>query len=669
MKIIGRDSFALGSHDKRTPKSPKSSWQLSGHNAVSPSDFTSVYDFNLLLAAQVATNQWSLAVDMFNRRQRSHRSLDIVSLNTCLGMMRCRWVFALVFLTNALLQRMQMDERTVGSLMASCRQGRGLWKKAEALFWNMFFGTSSTSSLRANVICQSSLMTSHLSQRQWCSALAVWTRSGEFGLKQDQTSKNIALNAWCHRWVQAGALLRDIDSTGFNILACSGAWHQSESLLWKARQIRIHVDSIGCAAILSGQTREWRKTFILFRELFQLIQKNIVAYTALTQPQTWMQSITLLHKARHSELEIDQVFSNSLVCTLAHGRNPWQTGLDVLRLQPVSARLSFGPEMSASLLHRLSWAGAIDVINSLRARRSVDSVALNAAIDACDASWNLCISLLAFITALNLRSDQVGYAASIASTSVLGEWTIGLALLHSGKRQRIQLNEVMVSAAQAACGKGMMWMLPVQLLNTLTSGCTSLLNDLNEVMYAATISSCSKCSEWTAALQGMLQMDIARMDRGQIYLGAEKGGRMTWRAMLHAMDMSNSSDQHDDIARERSEVRTMFAMSSSWAMLHMWEQSLRLLQAKSGDSVPFTSRFTIFTGFTSFVIACEHVKNTVLLAKLFGIVSQTPLKELKQYNLAGYCCLMQIFYYAIQQLFIVVVSRCLWSGDYLIDLF
>lgn len=603
---------------------PRPSWQLSGHlNAVA----TSVYDFNLLLAAHVAAKQWHLALDMFSQRSRSGSLLDIVSLNTCVRARQDNWVFALLFFANILAHRIQVDERTIGTLM-TCSGRINLWKTSEALFWNMF-----ALSLRANAICQSSLMTSQLSQHQWSWALAVWARMVQFDVEQDQTSRNIALNAWCHgRWVQAGALLRDpVDSESFSTVACSRsfAWRKSESFLCEMQQSRTHVGSVGAAAILFGQARTWRKTFILFKELFGQTRSSIVAYTELLEPlgcqswmQSWTQAIALLNKITCSGIGVDQIFLNALVSTMTHEHNPWQTGLTVLGHVPTLSGLSFGQEMAASVLHRLSWAGALNVVSGLRTQRSaLDSACLNAAIDACDTcSWQLSLSMIAYMRDLKVQTDQVGYATS--APSVLGEWTVGLLMLHVAKDQGIDVNEFMVSATQSACGKGMNWMLPLELLSPVASNCTSR---LNEVVYSATVSACGKCSKWKAALQGMFEMDFARIDRGNVYLNADAGGADSWRAIFQAtMDMY---PQNHYFALQglslRSEARS--AMSTSLAMLHMWEQSLHLLQQFLAPAIKSGSTSACLAGL---IVACEHVENQVLLAKLLELIPQTLVREL-----------------------------------------
>lgn len=603
---------------------PRPSWQLSGHlNAVA----TSVYDFNLLLAAHVAAKQWHLALDMFSQRSRSGSLLDIVSLNTCVRARQDNWVFALLFFANILAHRIQVDERTIGTLM-TCSGRINLWKTSEALFWNMF-----ALSLRTNAICQSSLMTSQLSQHQWSWALAVWARMVQFDVEQDQTSRNIALNAWCHgRWVQAGALLRDpVDSESFSTVACSRsfAWRKSESFLCEMQQSRTHVGSVGAAAILFGQARTWRKTFILFKELFGQTRSSIVAYTELLEPlgcqswmQSWTQAIALLNKITCSGIGVDQIFLNALVSTMTHEHNPWQTGLTVLGHVPTLSGLSFGQEMAASVLHRLSWAGALNVVSGLRTQRSaLDSACLNAAIDACDTcSWQLSLSMIAYMRDLKVQTDQVGYATS--APSVLGEWTVGLLMLHVAKDQGIDVNEFMVSATQSACGKGMNWMLPLELLSPVASNCTSR---LNEVVYSATVSACGKCSKWKAALQGMFEMDFARIDRGNVYLNADAGGADSWRAIFQAtMDMY---PQNHYFALQglslRSEARS--AMSTSLAMLHMWEQSLHLLQQFLAPAIKSGSTSACLAGL---IVACEHVENQVLLAKLLELIPQTLVREL-----------------------------------------
>ena len=603
---------------------PRPSWQLSGHlNAVA----TSVYDFNLLLAAHVAAKQCHLALDMFSQRSRSGSLLDIVSLNTCVRARQDNWVFALLFFANILAHRIQVDERTIGTLM-TCSGRINLWKTSEALFWNMF-----ALSLRANAICQSSLMTSQLSQHQWSWALAVWARMVQFDVEQDQTSRNIALNAWCHgRWVQAGALLRDpVDSESFSTVACSRsfAWRKSESFLCEMQQSRTHVGSVGAAAILFGQARTWRKTFILFKELFGQTRSSIVAYTELLEPlgcqswmQSWTQAIALLNKITCSGIGVDQIFLNALVSTMTHEHNPWQTGLTVLGHVPTLSGLSFGQEMAASVLHRLSWAGALNVVSGLRTQRSaLDSACLNAAIDACDTcSWQLSLSMIAYMRDLKVQTDQVGYATS--APSVLGEWTVGLLMLHVAKDQGIDVNEFMVSATQSACGKGMNWMLPLELLSPVASNCTSR---LNEVVYSATVSACGKCSKWKAALQGMFEMDFARIDRGNVYLNADAGGADSWRAIFQAtMDMY---PQNHYFALQglslRSEARS--AMSTSLAMLHMWEQSLHLLQQFLAPAIKSGSTSACLAGL---IVACEHVENQVLLAKLLELIPQTLVREL-----------------------------------------
>ena len=603
---------------------PRPSWQLSGHlNAVA----TSVYDFNLLLAAHVAAKQWHLALDMFSQRSRSGSLLDIVSLNTCVRARQDNWVFALLFFANILAHRIQVDERTIGTLM-TCSGRINLWKTSEALFWNMF-----ALSLRANAICQSSLMTSQLSQHQWSWALAVWARMVQFDIEQDQTSRNIALNAWCHgRWVQAGALLRDpVDSESFSTVACSRsfAWRKSESFLCEMQQSRTHVGSVGAAAILFGQARAWRKTFILFEELFGQTRSSIVAYTELLEPlgcqswmQSWTQAIALLNKITCSGIGVDQIFLNALVSTMTHEHNPWQTGLTVLGHVPTLSGLSFCQEMAASVLHRVSWAGALNVVSGLRTQRSaLDSACLNAAIDACDTcSWQLSLSMIAYMRDLKVQTDQVGYATS--APSVLGEWTVGLLMLHVAKDQGIDVNEFMVSATQSACGKGMNWMLPLELLSPVASNCTSR---LNEVVYSATVSACGKCSKWKAALQGIFEMDFARIDRGNVYLNADAGGADSWRAIFQAtMDMY---PQNHYFALQglslRSEARS--AMSTSLAMLHMWEQSLHLLQQFLAPAIKSGSTSACLAGL---IVACEHVENQVLLAKLLELIPQTLVREL-----------------------------------------
>ena len=603
---------------------PRPSWQLSGHlNAVA----ASVYDFNLLLAAHVAAKQWHLALDMFSQRSRSGSLLDIVSLNTCVRARQDNWVFALLFFANILAHRIQVDERTIGTLM-TCSGRINLWKTSEALFWNMF-----ALSLRANAICQSSLMTPQLSQHQWSWALAVWARMVQFDVEQDQTSRNIALNAWCHgRWVQAGALLRDpVDFESFSTVACSRsfAWRKSESFLCEMQQSRTHVGSVGAAAILFGQARTWRKTFILFEELFGQTRSSIVAYTELLEPlgcqswmQSWTQAIALLNKITCSGIGVDQIFLNALVSTMTHEHNPWQTGLTVLGHVPTLSGLSFGQEMAASVLHRLSWAGALNVVSGLRTQRSaLDSACLNAAIDACDTcSWQLSLSMIAYMRDLKVQTDQVGYATS--APSVLGEWTVGLLMLHVAKDQGIDVNEFMVSATQSACGKGMNWMLPLELLSPVASNCTSR---LNEVVYSATVSACGKCSKWKAALQGMFEMDFARIDRGNVYLNADAGGADSWRAIFQAtMDMY---PQNHYFALQglslRSEARS--AMSTSLAMLHMWEQSLHLLQQFLAPAIKSGSTSACLAGL---IVACEHVENQVLLAKLLELIPQTLVREL-----------------------------------------
>eukprot|EP00435_Cladocopium_sp_Y103_P047491 s1232_g14.t1 len=591
---------------------PRPSWQLSSHlNAVA----TNVYDFNLLLAARVAAKQWRLALDMFNERSRSGRLIDTVSLNTCMRAGQNNWVFALLFLANTLAQRVQVDERTIGTLM-TCSGQDGLWKTSEALFWNMF-GLS----LRANAICQSNLMSSQLSQHQWFWALAVWARMVHFDVEQDQTSRNIVLNAWCHgRWVQAGALLRDpIDAASFNTVACSRsfAWPQSESFLREMQQSRIHVGSVGAAATLFGPSRGWRKAFILFEELFGQTRSSIVTYTGLLEPrgcgswmQSWTQAIALLTEITGSAIGVDQIFANALVSAMTHGHNPWQTGLTVLGPAQALSGLSFGQEMAASVLHRLSWAGALNVVSGLQARRSaLDSACLNAAIDACNTcTWQLPLSLIAYMTALKIQTDQVGYAAS--APSVLGEWIVGLVMLHAAQDQGIDVNEFMFSATQSACGKGMNWMLPLELLSPATPSCMS--RPLNEVVFSATVSACGKCSKWAAALQGMFEMNFARLESGNVYLNTDAAGADSWRAIFQAtMDMY---PRNQEFAFQGLNLRSEAgsAVSTSLAMRYMWEQSLHLLQHFLDPAMKSES---ISACFASLIVACEHVENQLLLAR------------------------------------------------------
>ena len=66
-------------------------------------------------------------------------------------------------------------------------------------------------------------------------------------------------------------------------------------------------------------------------------------------------------------------------------------------------------------------------------------------------------------------------------------------------------------------------------------------------------------------------------------------------------------------------------MSTSLAMLHMWEQSLHLLQQFLAPAIKSGSTSACLAGL---IVACEHVENQVLLAKLLELIPQTLVREL-----------------------------------------
>lgn len=584
----------------------------------------------MLLGSCTAARKWRLATNMFDQRSRSGTKLDVVSLNTYVRARHGNWVAALSIYTLASWQRLEVDERTGGILLTSFRQS-SLWKTSEEMFRSIF-----TESLRVNAICQSALMTSHLSHRKWLGALVVWTKMIRLGILQDQTSRNIALNAWCQcRWVQAETLLRrNGDSTSFNTVASSPffSWRQSQSLLQRMIQNhQLRIDTVGATAYLWSQARmaKWQEARILFKEFAQQrIRYGMAAYTACMESScNWTRTFALLERTLRSKLEIDQVFANAFISAAKGG---WQKGLQMLRFQP---HLLFSREMSTSLLHKFAWPRVLHTVQSLPA----DTFCINAALDACNARWQLCISLLRCMVALQLRRDDVTYTetmSSMSSTSSQTEWNSALATLEAAKCEGIDLNEFMVSAAQTACGKGMAWTVPLKLLSDLT---VNPLIALNEVVYTAATSVLGKCSKWTTALVKMSEMHRARIECTDFYFDASFGAGAGWRTMLEfTIDVWGAQygyhEMHDGAIFREGQLAGTSVVSTSCAMAQMWEQTLHLLRINfwsPESSGPMVSD----TCFTSLAVACEHVKNEYLLAELLALIPDSPVNRLRPLRL------------------------------------
>ena len=591
---------------------------------------STVYEFNVLLGSCTAAGKWRLATNMFDQRSRSGTKLDVVSLNTYVRARHGNWVAALSIYTIALWQRLEVDERTGGILLTSLGRS-SLWKTSEQMFWSMF-----AESLRVNVICQSALMTSHLSHRKWLEALVVWTKMIRLGILQDQTSRNIALNAWCQcRWVQAETLLRcNEDSTSFNTVASSPffSWCHSQSLLQRMIQNhQLRIDTVGATTYLWSQARmaKWQEAGILFKEFAQQrIRYGMAAFTACIESScNWTHIFVLLERTLRSKLEIDQVFANAFISAAKGG---WQNGLEMLRLQP---HLLFSREMSTSLLHKFAWPRVLHTVQSLPA----DTFCINAALDACNAGgWQLCISLLRSMVALQLRRDDVTYTETMSSTSST-EWNSALGTLKAAKCEGIDLNEFMVSAAQTACGKGMAWTVPLKLLSDLT---VNPLIALNEVVYTAATSVLGKCSKWTTALVKMSEMHRARIECTDFYFDASFGAGARWRTMLEfTMDVRGPQygyhEMYDGAIFREGQGTCQQAgtsvVSTSCAMAQMWEQTLHLLRINFWN--PESSGLVSDTCFTSLALACEHVKNKYLLAELLALIPDSPVNRLRPLRL------------------------------------
>ena len=186
-----------------------------------------------------------------------------------------------------------------------------------------------------------------------------------------------------------------------------------------------------------------------------------------------------------------------------------------------------------------------------------------------------------------MRSDCLGLCSALSQGQ---PWLRALELLGRAECDGLEANAFMLSAAQAACGKGRAWMQPLHLLHQLTP-----------VTYSA------GSRPWRLQLQGLGQLRSLGFQE-TVYGDAATGAGRGWRQMLQVGLVAAGGDESGS---------ALNSVCSSWVLLNRWDQALHLL------SLDFSP-----TCFTSLVSACEHVSNELLLVRLLDFVVDVSLKGL-----------------------------------------
>lgn len=277
----------------------------------------------------------------------------------------------------------------------------------------------------------------------------------------------------------------------------------------------------------------------------------------------WRWPLCLLRRTQSAQVEVDQVLQGSV---LAKSGAQWRSALQ-------------GPlneQSSMALFGRVAWREALTL--------ATDALSYQAAMDC---GWELARGLLSTMAGLRMRSDCLGLCSALSQGQ---PWLRALELLARAQREGLEANTWMLSAAQAACGKGRAWMQPLRLL-------------LTPVTCAAVGS-----RPWRLQLQGLGQLRSLGFEEA-VYGDAETGAGRGWQQML----------QVGLVAAAEESGSALNSVCRSWVLLKRWDHALHLLRY---DFSP--------TCFTSLVSACEHVSNELLLVRLLDFVVDVSLKGLNE---------------------------------------
>jgi len=209
-----------------------------------------------------------------------------------------------------------------------------------------------------------------------------------------------------------------------------------------------------------GKSGQWENALKLLVDMQEQERKPnqscvnalLVACSNSKMKDAWMKSLEFLTKFEGS---VGLGGYNAAINALARSAQ-WEPALEILRSMKETSKITYNTAMNACAKGR-QWERAIELMNEMRGLNfQPDKITYNSALDATAkcGQWQLTHSLYKKMQAEGVNADIIGATVTIHACSKAGQWQDALDVLHTARKNGLQIEVPAEAAIARAMIKG-----------------------------------------------------------------------------------------------------------------------------------------------------------------------------------------------------------------------
>eukprot|EP00435_Cladocopium_sp_Y103_P033952 s2279_g8.t1 len=544
-RILGPKAL-YPSHFFRCPQSP---WgrphayamaMAAGDVRIRATSFTSA------LVALKQCQQWQEALALLE----DHDQVPIKSYNTVMGACAkaLQWSAALAMLqsllsTDGLGAALQPDIISFNSAMRACARA---WPRSLTLLEDL-----EKQKLQADVISYSSIMAA-LPAEAWCLALTLLQQMSRRRVEADLVCFNAAIGACAIAWLQAIAVLEDLQghlgaqaadiisyNAVLNALGKGTLWQQALHLLQQLprRFVKTNLVTFNASINCLEQVAGWAAALGLLQQLSQDdLQPDVISFNSSISCQcSWPYALALL--ADLEEKLLPDHFSYAVTMRSLTPSWTWAFDcLEQLQLQRLRPNAVVHNTLQGALASNSLWSHALHLLPGVDSAEPL--MAFSTLLGALE-RWEMAMGILEDSQTDALVPDVVCFGSALGTAARAEAWREALDMLQGLQLDSVQQNMVIINTLISAMRNHWQWALAL------------LRADL--VAYNATLTSCEKGSRWVEALLLLKEVEDVKLTADVITYSA-------------AMSACNQADQWQIALSLFTELRGLRLRPSSVAM-------------------------------------------------------------------------------------------------------
>ncbi|CAL1142274.1 unnamed protein product [Cladocopium goreaui] len=565
------------------------------------------------LGALKRRQQWQEALALLEEHDQHGGTVPIKSYNTVMGACAkaLQWSAALAMLqslgTDGLGGALQPDVISFNSAMRACACD-GAWPRSLTLLEEL-----EKQKLQADVVSYSSVMAA-LPGEAWYLALALLQRMLRRRVEADLVCFNAAIGACAIAWLQAIAVLEDLqghlgvqgaDTISYNaVLHALGKgtqWQQAFQLLQllQLQQVEANLVTFNASISCLERVAKWTAALGVLQQISQDdLQPDVISFNSSISQSSWPYALVLLGDLEE-KLLVDH-FSYAVTMRSLTLSWTWAFGcmerLQLQRLRPnavVHNTLQGAMASSTLWSHALHVLGSADGADALMALSTLlggleerwemamgmlrdsqtaalvpDVVCIGSALGVAAAAWRQALDVLRGIQLDSVQQNMV--IINTVISAMRNHWQRALALLREALKLSMEADLVAYNATVTSCEKGCRWVEALLLLREVKD--VKLTADV--ITYSAAMSACNQADQWQITLSLFAELGDLRLRPSSVAINAAINGLGKGKQWTQAIQSFEAMQQ----GRVAPDVLTFHVASSACNAAAKWRQGAAVLR-------------------------------------------------------------------------------------------